>query len=64
MDDEESIVLVGAEQLSLYSFKCLGPHKEINPTDERKRWCVSDVAMNATCFMSSGHIIQYEKYLE
>ena len=64
MEDEESILLVGAEQFSLYSgyggrFK-FGPHEDINPTDERKRRCVSNV-VDATCFMSSGHIIQYNK---
>ena len=62
MDDEESILLVGALCISRCgSFKCLGPHEDINPTDERKRWCVSIVAMDATCFVSSGHIIQYNK---
>ena len=66
MEDDESILLVGAEQFSLYSgyggrFKCLGPHEDVNPIDERKRRCVGIVAMDATCFMSSGQIIQYNK---
>ena len=38
------------------SLKCLDPHKDINPTDERKRQCVRNVVDP-----HSGHIIQYHK---
>ena len=77
MDDEESILLVGAEQFSLYlkvmveASSALAHTRISTPLREEKTvslwpWiargkdCVI-VAMDATCFMSSGHIIQYNK---
>ena len=66
MKDDESILITGAEQFSSYSgygesFKCTGPYTDINAIDDRKRRCVSIVAIDATYFMSSSSLIQYTK---
>lgn len=66
MKDDESILITGAEQFSSYSgygggFKCTGPYTDTNKIDDRKRRCISIVAIDASCFMSSSSIIQYTR---
>ena len=55
MEDNESILIRGAEQFSSYSgyggaLKFTGPHTDTNPIDESNRRCVSIVAIDATPF--------------
>ena len=55
MNDEESILITGAEQFTTYtgyggSFKCTGPLKDSNPIDEHKSRKVHIVAIDATEF--------------
>ena len=50
MDELESILITGAEQFSSYTgyggrFKYSGPYTDENPVDDRKRRCVSIVAI-------------------
>lgn len=66
MRDDESILITGAEQFSSYSgygggFKCTGPYTDTNTTDDRKRRCISIVAIDATCFMFSSSSVQYHR---
>ena len=55
MDDNESILITGAEQFTAYtgyggSFKCTGPHEDTNPVDEHNRRRINIVAIDATPF--------------
>ena len=55
MNDQESILIVGAEQFTTYTgyggkFKCTGPHEDTNPVDSRNRRKVNIVAIDATPF--------------
>lgn len=64
MNNEESIVIIGAEQFTAYtgyggSFKCTGPHEDTNPVDECNRRKVSIVAIDATPFDYAS--LQYTK---
>lgn len=52
MEDNEAILIEGAEQFSQYTgyggiFRFAGPHTDTNPIDERNRRCVSIVAIDA-----------------
>lgn len=52
MEDNEAILIQGAEQFSEYTgyggtFKFTGPHTDTNPIDECNRRCVSIVAIDA-----------------
>ena len=56
----ESILIVGAEQFSSYSgyggrFQCTGLHTDTNPVDERKRRCVSIVAIDAVPYYGQSN---------
>ena len=64
MEDNESILITGAEQFTAYtgygsSFKCRGPYEDPNPVDERSRRKVNIVAIDATPFDYSTP--QYQK---
>lgn len=53
MNDDESILVTGAEQFTAHtgyggSFKCKGPYEDTNSVDERNRRKVNIVAMDAT----------------
>ena len=53
MNDDESILITGAEQFTAHtgyggSFKCKGPTEDTNSIDERNRRKVNIVAMDAT----------------
>ena len=53
MEDNEAILISGAEQFSMYTgygltFTFTGPHTDKNPIDDKKRRCVSIVAIDAT----------------
>ena len=55
MEDDESILITGAERFSSYSgygggFQFMCPFFDTNAIDSRKRRCVSIVAINATQF--------------
>lgn len=61
MDELESILITGAEQFSSYTgyggrFKYTGPYTDTNPIDERKRRCVSIVAIDAIPFSYSDPV--------
>lgn len=52
MEDNEAILIQGAEQFSKYSgyggtFKYAGPHTDTNPIDKLNRRCISIVAIDA-----------------
>ena len=64
MEDNESILITGAEQFTAYtgyggSFKCTGPYEDTNPVDEHNRRRVNILAIDATPFDYSS--IQYQK---
>ena len=65
MDENEAILIRGAEQFSSYTgyggkFKYAGAYADSNPVDERNRRCVSIVAIDAIP-VSFGGGFQYNK---
>lgn len=66
MDDNEAILIQGAEQFSQYKgyggrFQYNGPHTDTNPLDDCNRRCVSIVAIDAIP-MNFGDDNQYQRH--
>lgn len=67
MTELESILIVGAEQFSIYTgydgeFTYAGPYVDTNPVDDRQRRTVSIVAIDAMPFRYLGADRQFEKH--